>query len=91
MEPILLQLEFEHACDRGIVLEITSAFYNGCSEGSANVLILGFLLRSFFENYRRHHSWERTILYPVAREHLAGGAVAAQHDALLRVSLGLDG
>ncbi len=90
VEPVLTQLEFEHASDHGLVLEITSAFHNGSGEG-ANVHILGFLLRSFFENFRRHHSWERNILYPSAREHLAGGPIAAQHDALLRVSLGLGG
>ena len=31
MEPVLSQLEFEHASDHGLVLEITSAFHNGCS------------------------------------------------------------
>lgn len=92
MEPVLSQLEFEHASDHGLVLEITSAFHNGCSgEGTANVHILGFLLRSFFENFRRHHSWEWNMLFPAAREHLAGDPIAAQHDALLRVSLGLAG
>ena len=90
IEPILLQLEFEHSSDHGLVLEITSAFLNGSSgKAGTDVHVFGFLLRSFFDNYRRHHSWEQNILYSVARQHLGGGAAAAQHDALLRMSLGL--
>jgi hemerythrin-like domain-containing protein len=90
IEPALKQLEYEHSCDHGIVLEIISAFENGTGGGeSVNAHMLGFLLRSFFENCRRHHSWEENVLYPVARQHLTGAAVAAHRDTLLRVSLGL--
>ncbi|MGO9171879.1 MAG: hemerythrin domain-containing protein [Rhodomicrobium sp.] len=90
VEAVLFQLEFEHASDHGLVLEITSAFLNdrGAKEVN-NVHVLGFLLRSFFENYRRHHSWEQNILYPIVRQQLQGETIAAQHDALLRVSMGL--
>jgi hemerythrin-like domain-containing protein len=88
VEPILRQLELEHATDHGLVLEITS-FVNGGGKAGADVL--GYLLRSFFENCRRHLSWERNILYPIAREHLTGGTAVAQHDAMLRVSLGASG
>ena len=49
---------------------------------------LGYLLRSFFENYRRHSAWERTALYPIVRTHLGGGTTRKQHDALLRASMG---
>ncbi|MGO8951861.1 MAG: hemerythrin domain-containing protein [Rhodomicrobium sp.] len=87
--PVLAQLEFEHASDHGLVLEITSAFLNGCSgETGIDVHVLGFLLRSFFENYRRHHAWEKSILYPIARQ-LMDGTIAGRHDAILRMSLGL--
>ncbi len=86
--PVLTQLEFEHASDHGLVLEITSAFLNGSSgKTGIEVQVLGFLLRSFFENYRRHHAWENSILYPIARQ-LMEGTIAGQHDALLRMSLG---
>jgi len=87
--PVLTQLEFEHASDHGLVLEIISAFLNGpAGKTGIDVHILGFLLRSFFENYRRHHAWEKSILYPIVRQ-LLGGTVAGRHDALLRMSLGL--
>ncbi|MBI4724675.1 MAG: hypothetical protein HY765_06775, partial [Rhodomicrobium sp.] len=81
------QLEFEHASDLGLILEITSAFTNGMGKADMDVHVLGYLLRAFFENCRRHHNWERAILYPIARRHLATGSVAAHHDALLRMSL----
>ena len=88
--PVLAQLEFEHASDHGLVLEITSAFLNGSSaETGVDVHVLGFLLRSFFENYRRHHAWENAILYPIARQ-LMDGTIGGRHDAILRVSLGFD-
>ncbi len=86
VEPILCQLELEHATDHGLVLEITSAFV---SSGKPGADVLGYLLRSFFENYRRHHSWERNILYPIAKKHIGRENVESQHEALLRVSLGL--
>ncbi|MGO9543679.1 MAG: hemerythrin domain-containing protein [Rhodomicrobium sp.] len=88
IEPVLAQLQFEHASDHGLVLEIISAFLNS-REAQPGTHALGYLLRSFFENYRRHHAWESRILYPVARQYLTGRGVTAQHDALLRVSLGL--
>jgi len=93
IEPILAQLESEHASDHGLVLEITSAFLSGSGKGGIDVHVLGFLLRLFFENYRRHQSWERNILYPVARQHLSSRTLAAQdeHRALLQLSLGLAG
>ncbi len=90
VEPVLKQLEYEHASDHGSVHEIISAFENapGC-EVRTDVCVFGFSLRSFFENCRRHLAWEVTILYPVAHGLLANGPAAAHHAALLRMSLGL--
>ena len=89
VELILRELEFEHAADRGLIIEITSAFM-GREGGDSGMetQILGYLLRGFFENYRRHCSWERNVLYPIVRMHLAGGTPRKQHDALLRASVG---
>lgn len=89
VELILRELEFEHAADRGLIVEITSAFMGrACGESRLETQMLGYLLRAFFENYRRHCSWERNILYPIVRKHLAGGTPRKQHDALLRASVG---
>jgi iron-sulfur cluster repair protein YtfE (RIC family) len=87
LEPVLNQLEYEHASDHGLVLELTSAFENSSRElAGSDIPMLGFLLRAFFENYRRHNVWENGILYPAARQLI----YAHPHDALLRMSLGLD-
>jgi hemerythrin-like domain-containing protein len=85
VELILRELEFEHAADRGLIMEITSAFMG---RAGVETQMLGYLLRAFFENYRRHCSWERNVLYPMVRVHLAGGTPRKQHDALLRASVG---
>ncbi len=87
IEVILRELEFEHSADRGLILEILSA-YEGRDSRNAGIEGLGYLLRSFFENYRRHSAWERTTLYPVVRTHLVSGTPRKQHDALLRASMG---
>lgn len=87
VELILRELEFEHAADRGLIVEITSAFMG---RAGVETQMLGYLLRAFFENYRRHCSWERNVLYPIVRMHLAGGAQRKRQDALLRVSVGPD-
>ena len=87
IELMLRELEFEHSADRGLIVEILSA-YMGRDSRNAGLEALGYLLRSFFENYRRHSAWERITLYPIVRKHLAGGTPRKQHDALLRASMG---
>jgi hypothetical protein len=34
--------------------------------------MVGYMLRSFFESYRRHIAWENTIVLPLARARLTG-------------------
>ncbi len=87
VELMLRELEFEHSADRGLIVEILSA-YMGRNSRNAGLEALGYLLRSFFENYRRHSAWERTTLYPIVRRHLVSGTPRKQHDALLRASMG---
>jgi hemerythrin-like domain-containing protein len=86
-EPVLKQLEYEHACDHGLMHEITSAYENASGQAGADVCVFGFSLRSFFENCCRHLAWEATILHPIAQGLLADEP-AAHHAALLRTSLG---
>lgn len=87
LELMLRELEFEHSADRGLIVEILSAFM-GRDSRNAGLEALGYLLRSFFENYRRHSAWERAVLYPLARGHLAASMPKKQHEALLRASIG---
>jgi hypothetical protein len=87
IELMLRELAFEHSADRGLILEILSVFM-GRDSHNAGLEALGYLLRSFFENYRRHSAWERATLYPLVRARLAGNTPRKQHDALLRASMG---
>ncbi len=89
VELVLQQLEFEHAADHELIVEITSAFMGSANRG-VEAQMLGYLLRAFFENYRRHCFWERNILYPIVRKHLVNGTPRKQHDAMLRLSMGLN-
>ncbi len=91
LELILQELEFEHAADRGLIVEIASAFMGRHERnGELNSQMLGYLLRAFFENCRRHCAWERNIVLPIIQQHLFGGTPRKQHDALLRLSVGLN-
>ncbi len=92
IEPILAQLEYEHASDHGSVHEIEAAFLNGsCSQAGVDICVLSFSLRSFFESCRRHLAWEANSLHPIVRDLLMNGSAATHHAALLRMSLGLGG
>jgi len=68
---ILDRLREEHATDEGYACEIAEKLRQ-LANGSAlqNPDMLGYMLRGFFEIYRRHIHWEDTILMPLARQHL---------------------
>jgi hemerythrin-like domain-containing protein len=68
---ILERLREEHATDEGFASEIAEKLTQ-LANGSTlqNPDMLGYMLRGFFEIYRRHIHWEDTILMPLAREHL---------------------
>jgi hemerythrin-like domain-containing protein len=61
----------EHAADEDTAAELAealTAFTNDREAGDANVL--GYMLRGFFEQRRRHIVWEETLLYPLARSNI---------------------
>jgi iron-sulfur cluster repair protein YtfE (RIC family) len=87
VEPVLAQLEFEHASDRCLIIEINSVFQNGAPTRVATDTF-GYLLRSFFENCRRHRAWETAVIYPVARRHLSDEAKASHHASMLHLPAG---
>ncbi len=68
---ILDRLREEHATDEGFASEIAEKLAQ-LANGSTlqNPDMLGYMLRGFFEIYRRHIHWEDTILMPLARQHL---------------------
>lgn len=72
--PVFDKLTHEHATDlsfAGDVAEALREIERGAPIGNAEML--GFMLRSFFESYRRHLFWERTVILPLARKRLTPG------------------
>jgi len=68
---ILARLALEHATDESFAAELLESL-EGLSEGRklGNPEMVGYMLRSFFESYRRHIIWENTIVIPLARARL---------------------
>lgn len=71
IDVLLSQLKAEHAADMGLVVEVSEALHDLIGQRRAdNPDMLGYLLRCFFESYRRHAAWEKHTLYNICRERL---------------------
>ncbi|WP_119269529.1 hemerythrin domain-containing protein [Taklimakanibacter deserti] len=68
---ILARLALEHATDESFASELLESL-EGLREGKKlkNPDMVGYMLRSFFESYRRHIHWENAIVLPLARARL---------------------
>jgi hemerythrin-like domain-containing protein len=65
---ILERLAAEHSSDNDFASEIAEALETlGQGGRHANPDMLGYMLRGFFERYRRHVHWESTLVMPLAR------------------------
>jgi hemerythrin-like domain-containing protein len=64
----------EHGEDSGFADEIVEAF-TPVAAGAApgNPEMLGYMLRGFFQNCRRHLAWDRDYILPEANERLTRG------------------
>ncbi len=63
VEDVLEQLAHEHAEDQSLALEIADTLTEFLEDRTAlNAETVGYLLRCFFEGYRRHAAWERLVL-----------------------------
>lgn len=68
VEVLLTQLEYEHAIDQGLAVEVTEALNELIENRSTvNPEMVGYLLRCFFEGYRRHSAWEKHVLFDICR------------------------
>jgi len=71
IEDHLEQLTQEHATDESSAFDIAETLEQlAHGETPENPNMIGYMLRSFFENYRRHLHWENTVLLPMARKFL---------------------
>ena len=68
---IMARLSSEHAADEGFAEELSEQLESlAHGDSPSNPEALGYMLRGFFESYRRHIYWENEILLPLARETL---------------------
>lgn len=68
---ILDRLASEHSSDTDFASEIAESL-EGLGQGKPpnNPDMLGYMLRGFFERYRRHVHWENALVMPLARVRL---------------------
>ena len=80
---VLDRLSQEHAKDESFAGEVVECLEALAEGGTArNPDMLGYMLRGFFEGYRRHIQWENTLVMPAARRYLTP-------DDLLRLARGM--
>jgi hemerythrin-like domain-containing protein len=73
IDHILERLAFEHHSDNDFASEIAEMLEVLGQGGKArNPDMLGYMLRGFFERYRRHVHWENALVMPLARLRLTG-------------------
>lgn len=71
LDVILERLSYEHSTDNDFASEIAEALeLLGQGTRPKNPDMLGYMLRGFFERYRRHVNWENTLVMPLARQRL---------------------
>lgn len=91
LNDILGRLASEHATDNDFAGEIAEALELLGQGGSPrNPDMLGYMLRGFFERYRRHVQWETTLVMPLARAQLTAAdleGLAARMDVNRRQSM----
>jgi hemerythrin-like domain-containing protein len=78
LELILDRLASEHSSDTDLGSEIVE-WLDHLAEGKrlGNPEMVGYMLRGFFESYRRHIYWENTLVIPVARKRFTAEDYAA--------------
>jgi hemerythrin-like domain-containing protein len=90
LDQILDRLAAEHSSDTDFASEIAESLeLLGQGRRSTNPDMLGYMLRGFFERYRRHVHWENTLVMPLARNRLNAAdleALAARMESNRRQS-----
>ncbi len=68
VDEIVARLNDEHVVDESFaeeLIEVLESLARGKPLEDANMF--GYMLRGFFENYRRHIMWENSVVLPLAR------------------------
>jgi hemerythrin-like domain-containing protein len=87
LDEIVNRLNEEHVVDESFadeLIDFLEDLARGKSPNDANMF--GYMLRGFFENYRRHIMWENSIVIPLARRRISveGLQELASHMAKLQ-------
>jgi len=69
---IITRLNEEHVIDESFAEEL-SEFLEQLTRGQSleDANMFGYMLRGFFENYRRHVMWENSVVLPLAQQRLS--------------------
>lgn len=68
---VLGRLALEHATDESFAAELMESLEILSRGGKLpNPNMTGYMLRGFFESYRRHIHWENAVVLPLARQRL---------------------
>jgi hemerythrin-like domain-containing protein len=82
---ILARLALEHVTDEGFAAELIESLETlGSGERVHNPEMVGYMLRSFFESYRRHLHRENAVVLPLARARLTPDDILELEDAMSR-------
>jgi hemerythrin-like domain-containing protein len=66
---VLDHLERDHSTDEGFADELIETLERlAAGHRPPNPEMVGYMLRGFFEGYRRHIHWEETLVIPLARQ-----------------------
>jgi len=78
------QAQQEHASDEDTAAELAEALTTFIDDGDAgNANVLGYMLRGFFEQRRRHIVWEEALLYPLARSNIDATVIDGLGESIL--------
>jgi len=87
-EAVLVQLTAEHSTDDGYskdLIEVLESMATGTAP--ENPEMVGYMLRSFFESYRRHMLVEDGLIFPLARARLTPEDLCELMRAILDIRL----
>jgi hemerythrin-like domain-containing protein len=85
LHAIMQQLEAEHATDDGLAHELADELQLLAETGLLrNAEMLGYMLRGFFEQQRRHIEWENRVLLPLARRTLTKADLVELQDWIMQ-------
>lgn len=87
-DTVLVQLSAEHDMDDDLSRELVELL-ESMAEGIVprNPDMAGYMLRSYFESYRRHMSIEDGLIFPLARARLTPDDLRRLMDAILAIRL----